>query len=225
MIDATETLLRERGLVGAGIKQVVARCGAPVGSVYHFFPGGKTQLVAEALRQHAGKATRLFRQAFADEATPLPARVRALFRTAAEGFERAGADKSCAVAAVTLDLDARDQELRQVCRAGFDQWIAEIAAHLPWPHAETRHAFATMIVVAFEGAFILARADHSGRAFLTAGDWLARLAESAPPSSPGESHAVGSAPRRRPASRVHRSDPTRGRRAMPRERRAGDSPL
>ena len=137
-------------------------------------------------------------------AAPAEARVVITTRTAAHGFERAGADKSCAVAAVTLDLDAGDHELRQVCRASFDQWIAEIAVHLPWPHEVTRHAFATMIVVSLEGAFILARADRSGQAFLAAGDWLARLAESAPPSSSGESQAVASAPRRRPAGRSRR---------------------
>lgn len=48
-----------------------------------------------------------------------------------QGFERAGADKSCAVAAVTLDLGAQDEALRQVCRASFDQWITEMAAPLP----------------------------------------------------------------------------------------------
>src|SRR5215813_7377275 len=58
MIEATETLMREQGLAGAGIKQVVARSDAPIGSVYHHFPGGKTQLAAEALRVHGERADR-----------------------------------------------------------------------------------------------------------------------------------------------------------------------
>src|SRR5213075_2927292 len=70
LLDATETLLRERGLAGAGIHQVVARSGAPIGSVYHFFPRGKTQLVAEALQLQAEKARALFQSILADKAEP-----------------------------------------------------------------------------------------------------------------------------------------------------------
>src|SRR5207248_11439153 len=93
MLDATQALLRERGLAGAGILQVVARSGAPIGSVYHFFPRGKTQLVAEALQIHGEKARALFQRVLEDEREPLPERLRRLFRTAASGFDRAGANK------------------------------------------------------------------------------------------------------------------------------------
>lgn len=204
MIRAAETLLRESGLAGAGIKQLVARSGAPVGSVYHFFPGGKTQIVTETLQVHSGKAVTLFEHAFRDAAVPLPARLRALFRMAADRFEAAGADKSCAIACVTLDLRASDDALRQVCHASFNEWVDEITSHMPWSDVETRRSFATMIVVTLEGAFILARAEKSGDAFRTAGEWLARLAESTP-GLKGESHAPSRAARHRSSHRRRRS--------------------
>jgi AcrR family transcriptional regulator len=208
MIQATETLLRESGLSGAGIKHLVARSGAPVGSVYHFFPGGKTQIVTETLRLHSAKVVRLFEQAFGDAAVPLPARLRALFRMAAKGFEAAGADKSCAIAGVTLDLRAGDRSLRQVCDASFTRWVDEIASHLPWPDVETRRSFATMVVVSLEGAFVLARAEKTGDAFTTAGDWLARLAQSTLPVSTGASHASSAAALPRAARRRRRLSPS-----------------
>src|SRR6185436_16827632 len=133
MIQAAETLLRESGLSGAGIKQLVARSGAPVGSVYHFFPGGKTQIVEQTLRLHSDKVVRLFEAAFDDAAVPLPARLQALFRRAATGFEAAGADKGCAIAGVTLDLRTGDRALRRLCDASFNQWVDVIASRLPWP--------------------------------------------------------------------------------------------
>ena len=105
MLAAAETLLRERGLAGAGIQQVVTRSRAPIGSVYHFFPGGKNQLVAEALHIHGEKARALLHRMLANKAEPLPDRFRTLFRTAADGFDRAGANKSCAIGTVALDLD------------------------------------------------------------------------------------------------------------------------
>jgi AcrR family transcriptional regulator len=215
MIQAAETLLRESGLSGAGIKQLVARSGAPVGSVYHFFPGGKRQIVTETLQRHSGKALHLFQRAIGDASVPLPERLRSLFRMAAKGFEAAGADKGCAIGCVTLDLRASDDPLRQVCDASFNEWVDEIASHMPWPDAETRRSFATMIVLALEGAFVLARAGHSGDPFTTAGDWLARLAQSTRPVSTGESHVPSPPARRRPGDRRRRDS-----RSGPRTRKA-----
>lgn len=180
MLEAAETLLRERGLAGAGIHQVVARSGAPIGSVYHFFPGGKMQLVAETLRIHGEKARALFQRILQDKAEPLPARFRTLFRTAASGFDRAGANKSCAIGAVTLDLDARHEALRNVCRNAVDGWIASIALELPGSDEAVRRSFAEMVVASLEGAFILSRARQSGAPFITVGEWLARTLEQLP---------------------------------------------
>jgi AcrR family transcriptional regulator len=176
MIDAAETLLRERGLAGAGIQDVVARSGAPIGSLYHFFPGGKTQLVSEALRRQSEKADRVFRRALQDTG-PLPDRVRRLFRSAAAGFDRGGAHNGCAIGAVTLDVESDDVALRTVCREAMDSWIASIATELPWARASERRAFAEMVVMALEGAFILSRARRSGKPFITAGEWLAAMLE------------------------------------------------
>ncbi len=49
IISATE-LFRENGYSGTGFRDVVAHSGAPRGSIYHHFPGGKTELAEEAVR-------------------------------------------------------------------------------------------------------------------------------------------------------------------------------
>ena len=180
MLEAAETLLRERGLAGAGIQQVVARSGAPIGSVYHFFPGGKTQLVAEALQINSEKARALFQRILEDKTRPLPERFRTLFRTAASGFDRGGANKGCAIGAVTLDLDARHEALRTLCRDALDGWITSIALELPWSDSAVRRSFAEMVVASLEGAFILSRARQSGAPFITVGEWLATILERGP---------------------------------------------
>lgn len=177
MLQATDTLLRERGLSGAGIQQIVARSHAPIGSVYHFFPRGKTQLVGEALQIHSGKARALLERFLSDQTQPLPDRFRALCRNAAAGFDHAGANKGCAIGSVSLDLDARLEALRAICQDAFDGWIAAIAQELPWPDEAERRSFAEMAVAAIEGAFVLSRARRSGEPFLTVGEWLARTLE------------------------------------------------
>ena len=49
ILDATIRLLRRQGYTATGIKQIVAEGDAPLGSVYHYVPGGKEQIGAEAL--------------------------------------------------------------------------------------------------------------------------------------------------------------------------------
>jgi AcrR family transcriptional regulator len=199
MLGAAETLLRERGLAGAGIQQVVARSGAPIGSLYHFFPGGKTQLAAEALRINGAKAGALFRRILGDSSSPFPDRVRRLFRTAASGFDKAGADKGCAVGSVALDLDARHEALRTVCQEAFDAWATSIADELPWSDRATRRGLAEVLVAGIEGAFILSRARRSGEPFATVGESLALMFEGLP------AHARVGAGSRSPRKKLRRS--------------------
>ncbi len=43
-------LFRRTGYTGTGMKQIAQAAGAPFGSIYHFFPGGKAQLGEEVIR-------------------------------------------------------------------------------------------------------------------------------------------------------------------------------
>ena len=183
LVAATETMLRETGMSGAGIKDVAARGAAPIGSLYHYFPGGKTQLVGEALRTHAAKFPRITAKGF-DGRRRAAAAVRTLFNAAADGFERGGADKGCAVGAVALDLTAADAELRDICAQAFDEWIDDIAARLPAAEARARRSLAVTIVGAIEGSFVLARASGNGQPFRDAGHWLSVLLDGIDANNP-----------------------------------------
>ena len=177
MLDAAEALMREGGLAAAGIKQVVERGGAPIGSMYHHFPGGKTELATSALERHGERAEQLLASIFESDA-PVRARVIALFTKAARGFEQSGRHKGCAIGNVTLDVGPDEPELRGACAAAFDRWVKVVADSLPWRDASTRRSFAEMVVIGFEGAFVLGRARQSGEPFRSAGRWLAAAADS-----------------------------------------------
>src|SRR5262249_52667678 len=49
MVFAAVQSIRERGVAGTALRDVVERAEAPRGSLQHYFPGGKDQLVAEAV--------------------------------------------------------------------------------------------------------------------------------------------------------------------------------
>ena|SRR5438093_833206 len=184
LLEAAQDMLREVGMSGTGIKDVVTRSGAPIGSLYHYFPDGKTQLVTEALGIQGEKSRRLLEHFFDGRMTAAAA-LRSLFDTAAEGFERAGANKGCAIGAVTLDLMRSDKEVRDVCKNTFEEWMSVIAPHLPFSDERSRQAFAMMVVVALEGAFVLGRATQSGEPFRIAGESLAAMVSTNKPGGVG----------------------------------------
>jgi TetR/AcrR family transcriptional repressor of lmrAB and yxaGH operons len=49
MIERTAVLLAKKGLQGTSFSEVLQASGAPRGSLYHHFPGGKDELVLAAL--------------------------------------------------------------------------------------------------------------------------------------------------------------------------------
>src|SRR5215212_7637164 len=54
MIRSAALLFRRKGVDGTAFSDVIAHSGAPRGSIYHHFPGGKAELAEEATR-YAGE--------------------------------------------------------------------------------------------------------------------------------------------------------------------------
>lgn len=184
MILATLDLLRGSGLAGAGINPIVEASGAPKGSVYHFFPAGKAQLVTAALKEAERAVGEGFRNIF-DQSAPLSQKVRTLFSVTATRIEASEFTRGCPVAAVTLDIDDESEELRTVCRGVFAKWYEIIAAGLDEVPAAQRGEVAQLILAALEGALILARAGATRDPLLQTGSLLAKTLASAVASNSG----------------------------------------
>jgi len=182
MIETSIELMRGSGLSGAGINEIVRASGAPKGSVYHFFPAGKQQIAAEALDVYTERVQAFVEAALASRDAP-DEKVRALFDAFARRVEDGGFHRSCAVGAVSLDLDDEVAGLRQVLERALDAWIDQIALHFDCGDARRTRTFAGLLMTTIEGAYVRARAEASSRAFREAGTWLAALARQACPSA------------------------------------------
>jgi len=177
ILEAAIFLMKQSGLTGAGINQLLARSGAPKGSVYYYFPEGKQQITGEALRLYAQRVAVAFERALSSKRKPGD-KIRALFRFVADRFEEGAFEQSCAAGAVTLDLDAEVIAIRPIIAAAFASWQAVIAKHLPIRSRARRESLAGLVLSTIEGAYIRGRAERSKNAFLQAGEWLAQLAQS-----------------------------------------------
>lgn len=181
MIEAAIALMRGSGLSGAGINGIVRASGAPKGSVYHFFPAGKQQIAAEAIDVYSERVQAFIEAALASRSAPAD-KVRALFDAFARRVEEGAFRSSCAVGAVSLDLDDEVAGLREVLARALEAWIGQIASHFDFGDARRAKSFAGLLMTAVEGAYVCARAEGSSRAFREAGNWLAALAKAELPA-------------------------------------------
>src|SRR6478672_9299196 len=87
MVVSAALLIRERGAQPTAIADVLEHSGAPRGSAYHYFPGGRTQLLCEAIdysceyvaSKIVGAAVEAGDPARQDQATPVIDRAAAAF--------------------------------------------------------------------------------------------------------------------------------------------------
>ncbi len=160
MIETAALVMRERGVEATSFSEVVARSGAPRGSIYHHFPGGKAQLIAEATR-YAGDFSAAGLIAALGEDDPVAA-VRAFTAGWLTLLRRSDFGAGCPVVAAALEGD-RTPGAREAAAAAFVRWESlltdAIAAHTP--SAERAQALATLIIAAIEGAVVLSRAARS----------------------------------------------------------------
>lgn len=162
IVDAGAELFRRQGYAGTGVKQIVDAASAPFGSLYHFFPGGKEQLGAEAIRWSGGIYGQLIDLFFTPGDDVVEA-VRAFFAAAAVTVHESDYADACPIATVALEVASTSEPMRQATADVFESWIAASAGHFAEagvPDARARE-LAIMLLSALEGAFVLARATRS----------------------------------------------------------------
>ena len=169
-------LLRRRGASGTGLQEVLAHSGAPRGSLYFHFPGGKEQLVREAIQEAAAAVDRWLGAAL-DRHESAAEAVEEFLRRYAEHMAESGFAEGCPIAAVTLDVEPEGDRLRAACDWALTGWVALLAQRLRadgWP-PDQAESLALTAVAALEGALILSRARRSAEPLLAAATQTARL--------------------------------------------------
>lgn len=169
-------LLRRQGYQATGLKQVLEESGAPRGSFYFHFPGGKEQLAVEALRFEIERVARAIDVVLAAHAESGPA-LRAFLAGFGEIVRRSDFALGCPVGIVTLDSAPRSEALRAVCCEGFACWQQRLRAHLERAGLAAARAdsLATLALSAAEGALMVSRARRDTRAFEAVCDEIERL--------------------------------------------------
>jgi len=162
MVASAALLIRERGAHPTAIADVLEHSGAPRGSAYHYFPGGRTQLLCEAV-DYAGE---YMAERLAQAPSSLDA-LGGLFDMYRKQLQRSDFRAGCPVVAVAVeagDPDKPEQSAPVIERAAaaFARWREVIARRLvadgvPAPDAAD---LAVLVLSSFEGAIVIARASR-----------------------------------------------------------------
>jgi TetR/AcrR family transcriptional repressor of lmrAB and yxaGH operons len=161
MIEATAQLLRRRGYHGTSLNDILSASGAPRGSLYFHFPGGKDQLVVEVTRASVADVTKRLGAELAAESDPAVA-VRHIYQSVASMLEENEFSLGCPVAPVVLDGPNDVPDLAEICRLAFEQWIGLLRqAFVRAGVAEARaQALALLVESSLEGLMVIARATR-----------------------------------------------------------------
>ena len=119
---ATQELLRRRGYAASGLGEIVARSGAPKGSLYFHFPGGKEELAIAAMERSAAQ----LRDAMAvilNSSEDLDEAIGRLIDALAAGLEQSQFADGCPIATVALETAGDSEPMRAAARAAFDSWL------------------------------------------------------------------------------------------------------
>ncbi|GAB2730905.1 TetR/AcrR family transcriptional regulator [Streptomyces bullii] len=182
MVFSAAQLIRREGVASTGMREVAADAAAPRGSLQHYFPGGKVQLVNEAVGWAGGYAGGRVARFLAALPEPTPSGLFAeMVRQWTDEYETAGFAGGCPVAAATVDCAESVPSTREAASAAFATWTGAVAralADMGVPE-ERAGALATLMISALEGAILIARAERDVRALTAVARELGPLLDAA----------------------------------------------
>jgi AcrR family transcriptional regulator len=162
MVKGAAGLLATKGVEGTSFAEVLAVTDTPRGSIYHHFPGGKSELVHAALDLVSTRALAMMESKRGSSAEVIVEQFLGLWRQLLDHSELTA---GCAVVAVTVA--GSDDDLLDHTGAIFREWTDHLAGLLVSGGVAESSArqLAVVVIAATEGAVALCRAERSGEPF------------------------------------------------------------
>ncbi len=165
LVRATRELMEAHGYSGTGLNQVLAESGAPRGSLYFHFPGGKDELIGQALTE-AGREvgeliTDLTGTLTGEEGVAVL--VARLMEALGDRMEQSGYTKGCPLATVALEVSGSNEPLRRTCADSYASWQRALSELLVQEGRDPGRADASAgsVLALLEGSLLLARVQRS----------------------------------------------------------------
>jgi TetR/AcrR family transcriptional repressor of lmrAB and yxaGH operons len=163
MIQGAIELLATHGVHGTSFALLIEATDAPRGSIYHHFPGGKAELVRDAVASIGATVAAIIDGL--EVAKPEDV-VGAFVEGWRSLFVGGNFDRGCAVAATSLGA-GDDTGLRGAALEVFEAWTASLthAFIRAGVHEDEAADYASLCIAVVEGALILGRAARKDEIF------------------------------------------------------------
>jgi AcrR family transcriptional regulator len=180
IIVATNELFRRRGYNGTSLSHISDAANATVGSIYHFFPGGKEALAVAVVETTGAVYRELFESIVGQAELPGAAYVD-FFAAAAAVLEESDFIDPCPIGTIAREVANTSEPVRQAAKTAFDSWITAAREHLIAAGIadDVANELATIFVATVEGMFVLSRTQRATEPLAAAGRHFASLVDHA----------------------------------------------
>ena len=173
LIRAAVGLFRRQGVAGSGIGAICARAGVTKGVFAYHFPGGKEELIVEAIADNSRDVQGALGEIRTSNYASLGAMVEACFAGYAEVLRAKGSDFGCPVAASIVDSSAVSPNVRSAAHQAFSAWRSGLRALDP--DRVSSNDLDSLVLAALEGAILMSRVEDDPDALVRVGRSLRTL--------------------------------------------------
>ncbi len=158
LLAASVRLFRQKGYAGTGLSEILQESGAPKGSLYHYFPGGKAEIGAEAVQLAGKTVTRTLNDLAAK--TDGPGTLVSRYLNLLAGWMAASDYRDgCPITTTLLETVPEHEAIREAGATAFAAWVrvleeSAVAAGIPQDRAAR---LAHFTISALEGALVQCR--------------------------------------------------------------------
>ena len=182
IINTAVTLFRRQGYSRTGLNEIVDVSGAPKGSLYHYFPLGKSSIAVAAVKE-AGVRVAATLAKLAEECRSTGELLRRHAELLSGWMRASGFRDGCPITTVLLELAPGDRDVAEAGRTAYRARVSILTEKLVADGFQKSRAEALAILCtsALQGALIQARVERSGRPIEITASELARLLDAAAP--------------------------------------------
>lgn len=156
LLQTAAHLFQIQGYHATGLNQVLKESGAPKGSLYYHFPGGKEQLALESLQVTRQFVLDSIETGLKSSSDPVTA-IQNLITDLAERFEKDGLNQGIPIAALALESTMISEDIQEECQKAyisFQQAFKEKLVRADYA-AVRADELAVVINSMIEGAFLI----------------------------------------------------------------------
>lgn len=162
ILQTASRLFQLQGYHATGLNQIIKESGSPKGSLYHYFPNGKEELAAEAVKYTSRFIEEKIQGFMEKTADPVEA-IQLFIKEAASQFDQPENIKGIPVGLLASETALISEPLRKVCVQAFEKWEMIIAKKLIANGYEEEEAFKAGMLInsMIEGGIMLSLANKN----------------------------------------------------------------